>query len=413
MLTAVVVILIAISIGVVAYILNRLMSGRRACARPSGGGLLEEDATRIDEEGHSVRDALRFMVGPFPLSIALHVILLLVLVATVKVQNARNLIMVSLQAGGGGGANHDELRDLDMPDLSVPDELPQLVAPSIAQSSRTAVQTAKQYVRDVSTGGVGIGRGGGMGAGYGPGIGAGFGGFIGELRRKGLDIVLVIDDTGTMDLILNDVRDRMDELIAAIHRLVPVARIGIVVFGGHNERMDIQPLTISSHRLEAFLESISTRGHRGSQGDVYGACVTAVNQMNWKPYAKKVIVLVGDSPPQNQDFGPLLGLIRKFRAEDGTFNTIDVSAEEHERYEREFWLKTHKGRPPGESISPLAEFYQDTRETYKMLAAAGGGGMRSLTQNVHINEQVLILALGAQWQGNLAAFGRQITEAEQ
>src|SRR5581483_8551812 len=329
-----------------------LMSGRRACARPSGGGLLEEDATRIDEEGHSVRDALRFMVGPFPLSIALHVILLLVLVATVKVQNARNLIMVSLQAGGGGGANHDELRDLDMPDLSVPDELPQLVAPSIAQSSRTAVQTAKQYVRDVSTGGVGIGRGGGMGAGYGPGIG----------------IVLVIDDTGTMDLILNDVRDRMDELIAAIHRLVPVARIGIVVFGGHNERMDIQPLTISSHRLEAFLESISTRGHRGSQGDVYGACVTAVNQMNWKPYAKKVIVLVGDSPPQNQDFGPLLGLIRKFRAEDGTFNTIDVSAEEHERYEREFWLKTHKGRPPGESISPLAEFYQDTRETYKMLA---------------------------------------------
>jgi hypothetical protein len=26
---------------------------------------------------------------------------------------------------------------------------------------------------------------------------------------------------------------------------------------------------------------------------------------------------------------------------------------------------------------------------------------------------VLILALGAQWQGNLAAFGRQITENEQ
>jgi len=82
-------------------------------------------------------------------------------------------------------------------------------------------------------------------------------------------------------------------------------------------------------------------------------------------------------------------------------------------FRREFWLKTHNGRPPGESISPLAEFYQDTRETYKMLAAAGGGGMRPLTQNVHINEQVLILALGAQWQGNLAAFGRQITENEQ
>jgi hypothetical protein len=161
------------------------------------------------------------------------------------------------------------------------------------------------------------------------------------------------------------------------------------------------------------LSGVTSKGHGGSQGDVYAACVTAVNQMNWKPYAKKVIVLVGDSPPRFADYGPLLSLIARFRAEDGTFNTIDVSAEEHERYEREFWLKTHSGRPPGESISPLAEFYQDTRETYKMLAAAGGGGMRPLTQNVHINEQVLILALGAQWQGNLAAFGRQITENEQ
>ena len=247
----------------------------------------------------------------------------------------------------------------------------------------------------------------------GPGIGTGFGGFIGELRRKGLDIVLVIDDTGTMDLIINDVRDRMDELVMAIHRLVPIARVGIV---GLRRPQPTHGNRTADHLEPSAGDLSEQRGRQrksGSQGDVYAACVTAVNQMNWKPYAKKVIVLVGDSPPRFEDYGPLLSLITRFRAQDGTFNTIDVSAEEHERYEREFWLKTHSGRPPGESISPLAEFYQDTRETYKMLAAAGGGGMRPLTQNVHINEQVLILALGAQWQGNLAAFGRQITENEQ
>jgi hypothetical protein len=301
-----------------------------------------------------------------------------------------------------------------MPDLTMPETMPQMVVPKVApEISRTTVQPTRTYVRDVSAGGIGTGGGNGIGSGSGPGMGTGFGGFIGELRRKGLDIVLVIDDTGTMDLIMNDVRDRMDELVMAIHRLVPIARVGVVVFGGRSERVDIEPLTISSHRLETFLTGVTGKGKGGSQGDVYAACVTAVNQMNWKPYAKKVIVLVGDSPPRFEDYGPLLSLIAKFRTQDGTFNTIDVSAEEHERYEREFWLKTHNGRPPGESISPLAEFYQDTRETYKMLAAAGGGGMRPLTQNVHINEQVLILALGAQWQGNLAAFGRQITENEQ
>jgi hypothetical protein len=388
-----------------------MMRRKRAAAQPG----VYEDEPRIDEEGHSIRDALRFLIGPFPLSIALHVLLLLILIATIKVQNARDLLMVTLQqVGGGGGSKHDEMRDVDMPDLTMPETMPQMVVPKVApEISRTTVQPTRTYVRDVSAGGIGTGGGNGIGSGSGPGMGTGFGGFIGELRRKGLDIVLVIDDTGTMDLIMNDVRDRMDELVMAIHRLVPIARVGVVVFGGRSERVDIEPLTISSHRLETFLTGVTGKGKGGSQGDVYAACVTAVNQMNWKPYAKKVIVLVGDSPPRFEDYGPLLSLIAKFRTQDGTFNTIDVSAEEHERYEREFWLKTHNGRPPGESISPLAEFYQDTRETYKMLAAAGGGGMRPLTQNVHINEQVLILALGAQWQGNLAAFGRQITENEQ
>ena len=407
-LYAVVIIAMA-SVAALAFVLSRIMARRNA---PPAG--VYEDEARIDEAGHSIRDALRFLIGPFPLSVALHVLLLLVLIATIKVQNARELLMVTLQqVGGGGGSKHDEMRDVDMPEMTMPDTMPQMVVPKVApEISHTVVQPTRTYVRDVSAGGIGTGGGNGIGSGSGPGMGTGFGGFIGELRRKGLDIVLVIDDTGSMDLIINDVRDRMDELVMAIHRLVPIARIGIVVFGGRSERVDIEPLTISSHRLQTFLSGIAAKGH-GSQGDVYSACVTAVNQMNWKPYAKKVIVLVGDSPPRFEDYGPLLSLIARFRAQDGTFNAIDVSAEEHERYEREFWLKTHSGRPPGEAISPLAEFYQDTRETYKMLAAAGGGGMRPLTQNVHINEQVLILALGAQWQGNLAAFGRQITENEQ
>jgi hypothetical protein len=403
-----IVILVTTSIAALAFVLSRMMQRREQRATPPGA---YEDEARIDEEGHSIRDALRFLIGPFPLSVALHVLLLLILIATIKVQSARDLLMVTLQQGGGG-SKHDEMRDVDMPDLTVPDAMPPMVMPKVAEVSHTTVQPTRTYVRDVAAGGVGTGGGNGIGTGSGPGMGTGFGGFIGELRRKGLDIVLVIDDTGTMDLIINDVRDRMDELVMAIHRLVPIARVGIVVFGGRNQRVDIEPLTISAHRLETFLNGVGG-GRGGGQGDVYGACVTAVNQMNWKPYAKKVIVLVGDSPPRFADYGPLLSLIARFRAKDGTFNAIDVSAEEHERYEREFWLKSHNGRPPGESISPLAEFYQDTRETYKMLAAAGGGGMRPLTQNVHINEQVLILALGAQWQGNLAAFGRQITENEQ
>jgi hypothetical protein len=387
-----------VSTFVVALILYRVMSKREAEAEKHGDED-QADVTRLQ----SIRDALRLMIGPFPLSVALHVLALLFLIITVHEQRGRELIMVNLEAGGGGGGG-SEMQDLDMPEVPMPDTAPQQMDTPQAVDTSQAVGLANDYVRAAGGGGIGIGRGGGMGSGYGHGIGSGFGGFIGELRRKGLDVVLVIDGTGSMNLIIDDVKAKMAQLIQSIHRLVPIARIGIVVFGGKGEKMDSQPLTLSPQKLEDFLSHITAKGGGEWEEDTYGACEFAINKMDWKPYAKKVVVLVGDSPPHKEDFQPLIQLIHKFKDENGTFNTVDVAAEEHERFEREFWLKVHREEPP--KISPLPEFYQQTRAAYKVLANAGGGSMKSLTKDTHINQQVLILAFGEQWQNAVAAFGR-------
>jgi len=390
--------LLIISTFVVALILYRVMSKREAEAEKHGDED-QADVTRLQ----SIRDALRLMIGPFPLSVALHVLVLLFLIITVHEQRGRELIMVNLEAGGGGGGG-SEMQDLDMPEVPMPDTAPQQMDTPQAVDTSQAVGLANDYVRAAGGGGIGIGRGGGMGSGYGHGIGSGFGGFIGELRRKGLDVVLVIDGTGSMNLIIDDVKAKMAQLIQSIHRLVPIARIGIVVFGGKGEKLDSQPLTLSPQKLEDFLTHITAKGGGEWEEDTFGAVEYAINKMDWKPYAKKVVVLVGDSPPHKEDFQPLIQIIHKFKDENGTFNTVDVAAEEHERFEREFWLKVHREEPP--KISPLPEFYQQTRAAYKVLANAGGGSMKSLTKDTHINQQVLILAFGEQWQNAVAAFGR-------
>jgi len=395
---ALIVVLLVISTFVVALILYRVMSKREAEAEKRGDDD-QADVTRLQ----SIRDALRLMIGPFPLSVALHVLALLFLIITVHEQRGRELIMVNLEAGGGGGGG-SEMQDLDMPEVPMPDQAPQQMDSPQAVDTSQAVGLANDYVRAAGGGGIGIGRGGGMGSGYGHGIGSGFGGFIGELRRKGLDVVLVIDGTGSMNLIIDDVKAKMAQLIQSIHRLVPIARVGVVVFGGKGEKLDVQPLTLSPQKLEDFLTHITAKGGGEWEEDTYGACEYAIQKMDWKPYAKKVIVLVGDSPPHKEDFQPLIQLIHQFKENNGTFNTVDVAAEEHERFEREFWLKVHREEPP--KISPLPEFYQQTRAAYKVLANAGGGSMKSLTKDTHINQQVLILAFGEQWQNAVAAFGR-------
>ena len=200
-------ILLIVSTFVVALILYRVMSKREAEAERHG----EEDQADV-ERLQSIRDALRLMIGPFPLSVALHVLALLFLIITVHEQRGRELIMVNLEAGGGGGGG-SEMQDLDMPEVPMPDTAPQQMDSPQAVDTSQAVGLANDYVRAAGGGGIGIGRGGGMGSGYGHGIGSGFGGFIGELRRKGLDVVLVIDGTGSMNLIIDDVKAKMAQLI--------------------------------------------------------------------------------------------------------------------------------------------------------------------------------------------------------
>src|SRR5260221_1322833 len=202
------------------------------------------DAAEAREEAGgfwpAARNAVRVLIGPFPLSVALHVALLLVLLITIHEQRGRELIMVNLEAGGGGGGGN-EMQDLDMPEVPMPDSAPQQMEQPTAVDTSQAVGLANDYLRAAGGGGIGIGRGGGMGSGYGHGIGSGFGGFIGELRRKGLDVVLVIDGTGSMKLIIDDVKTKMQELVPSIHPLGANVRIGINGVRRQRPQMKNQP----------------------------------------------------------------------------------------------------------------------------------------------------------------------------
>jgi hypothetical protein len=321
---------------------------------------------------------------------------------------APRFISLHLEPGGGSGGSDTNLPAL--PAVATPDTAVtglSLPAPRIASQKNITTTYTNEYVRAVNRGEYGNGFGGalgGSGSGYGRAIGNGFGGFIGELRRRGLDVVLVIDGTGSMEFVMDEVKAKMSALVLAIHQLVPVARIGIVQFGGRGEPDQIQPFTTSSAQLQAFLNGI--RAQNGSDDwreDTLTAIKIAVQQMQWRPTAKKVIVLVGDTPPWDEDYAPIMNLISQFRSEDGTFNTVDVTQEEHELFERK--------ELNAQTISPLPDFYLLTQHAYQAMAKVGGGQWGSLSRDKAINQQVLILAFGRQWQSQVAAFQTDVASS--
>ncbi|HUY39726.1 MAG TPA: vWA domain-containing protein [Candidatus Binataceae bacterium] len=350
-----------------------------------------------------VARVVRFVGGPFPLSVAIHVGALLFLIITVHESRGRDLILVNLEAGGGGGGG-DEMQKLDLPEVPMPDLAPRQTEMPQTDDTAQAVALATDYVRSEG-GGIGLNRGGdGVGIGHGPGFGGGWGGFIGHLRRNGLDVVLVIDGTDSMRLVMADVKARMKELVRAIQRLVPTARIGIVVYGGEGEPLDVQPLTLSPAKLDAFLSAIQTKGGGEWEENTYGAMQAAVDRMDWKPYARKVIVLAGDAPPKPDKFAAILELERKFRAENGFVSVVDPTAQEHQRFERAFNISVH--REATTAAAPMPAFYQQARSAFAVIAHTGGGELRSLDGDAAINQQVLIMAFGSKWQEQLAAYER-------
>lgn len=63
---------------------------------------------------------------------------------------------------------------------------------------------------------------------------------------------------------------------------------------------------------------------------------------------------------------------------------------------------THRKPPP---MLPLPAFYLQTRRAYQEIARAGGGSTGILDEKVRVNQEILTLAFGEQWQREIAVFG--------
>src|ERR1700676_3135918 len=145
-----------------------------------------------------LRNAARFAGGPFSISIAIHLAIILALIVAVHESSARGFIMVTWEPG----ANHplEAVEPLEFPDppmpefkTALPDDLPKPV-----DTNKVLGANSSDIAATPSDTGINLDRhlGNFLNLHPGPGgngDGESFPWLITELRHKGLDIVLVID----------------------------------------------------------------------------------------------------------------------------------------------------------------------------------------------------------------------------
>jgi von Willebrand factor type A domain len=280
------------------------------------------------------------------------------------------------------------------------------VAPRINPLPQTS---ALRSMSPASTGGgmalgPGIGAGGGLGGGIGRGFGRGFGDFVGLLQKKGFDVVFVIDATDSMDFVIDATKKQLANLVDTIRKLVPNARVGLVLYKDKGEDFLVRKSDLTFHleKLRSFIGNIQAGGGGDYPEAVMDGLKAATQQMNWRKYSQRVIVLVPSSPGHPEDDRQLEDLVRTFHQNGGIVHVLDLADVMHRDYEIEFYTKMY-GKPP-EKISPLPDFLKDLQRYNTNLAKLGGGELLPIAEGDRITEDLMIAAFGPQWRKEVEKF---------
>lgn len=208
-----------------------------------------------------------------------------------------------------------------------------------------------------------------------------------SFRNRGIDVVFVIDVTGSMEWVLTDVTMQVREIANVLRSLAPLTRIGVVVYHGAEAPhvpVSMQPLTYSTVKLKQFLSALHASGGGGLEKDVGGGLEAAVRKAGWRKTSREIIVLVGDGPPPNGALRAIYKVVRAFARQGGRLAVVDASGQANPALvEREI------GRPVDYAMYRSAPMY-----AFREIAEAAGRNATTLRGNLNLAQVLVGLVLG-------------------
>lgn len=372
-----------------------------------------QDPKRFDPWSGSSYGGLRW----FAVSSVVHVGLL-ILFATVTLTVIQKVEQIRVKLDDTVGDEFDGLDSLDdlagvlqmeraAPQKAAPSgpTIRNLRAPQMPRIAGIGPKLGRGPTIDASSANLSFGGGGGaIGS-----LGGSFGDYVGGLRKVGLDIALVIDTTSSMQFVIDDVRTRLSALVGAIHRMVPTARIGIVVYRDTGDDYVVKWTDLSFHtdKLQSFLKNITADGGGDFEEAVRDGLEAAIYELSWRKRSKRAIILVGGSPPHKWEVDEVKDLASEFHSERGQLSAIDVTQKMHRLFDLQMWRAIHgmeEYKP-----SPMPEFYKDTERDYREIAKAGGGTLVTLDEDKKLMRSIMELAFGSRWKTEMAKFLKDLS----
>jgi len=159
------------------------------------------------------------------------------------------------------------------------------------------------------------------------GLGGGFGDYVGGLRKVGLDLVLVIDTTESMQFVIKEVKTRLTSWSrGSAHG--SHEQVGIVVYRDQGDEYVVKWTDLSFRTAKVArlpLQHHRLRRRRLEEA-VLDALDAAITRCHGGKKSKRIIILVWRFAPACEGHGELDRAVTAFHAAGGSLNTIDVTS---------------------------------------------------------------------------------------
>ena len=196
---------------------------------------------------------------------------------------------------------------------------------------------------------------------------------LNRLGDDGLDVAIVFDSTASMDREIAQVRDGIERIGRTLVRAVPKTRISVCTYRDQGDQYVTKGLSLSESvaQVSTFLSEIRAQGGGDKSESVTAGVRWVIENNQFRPKAKKVILIFGDAPPKRDQRLTCQQLVSDFRFQQrGIVSTVTCDRREK-------------------------------LESFVELAEIGGGESFLNNEETDIVQQLLVLVFGSRYQEEL------------
>ena len=204
-----------------------------------------------------------------------------------------------------------------------------------------------------------------------------------RIHRFGLEIVICLDSTGSMGGVIEPAKKNLVALIERLRHLAPRLRVGLVTYDDAARLRS--PLTTDEKELERDFHKVVADGGDDYPEGVDKAIAVALRQdkVACSGKASRVIVVVGDAPPHDDDVSSMLKAVAKSRTDTLFECPIRIDT-----------ISTNLG--VGGDPDGLVPYFH-------ALAAAGHGAALRLSETKDLAVELVLAAFGPTWREPIKA----------